>query len=280
MMTTTRVLCGLAAAVATVIGAMGCSSTSEPPPQPETHCYGYKDFGYWHKEEPNQVTVCTDGTKTGKLEFKDANGQPLPGGGLFSGPGCVTIPVPPAQSSIDWTAVGREGEPLPEQLIASPLTPFAVPVGLLPKQGTEYVFGCSTIVAPIDSIGRWYWFEAVATSLSEAQGLVDPLLYHGVGNPLPSQVRVGYLIEAELVGFDLVIRSSLHDRFGHFRVDVEGNPVADLATGLNVQSVAAGSRWTTVTATIPISMLSETMDISIQQQGQNDPHALQMSFDY
>ena len=259
--------------------ALGCG-IFEPVIQPTTQCAGYAEFGYWYKNEPNQFSLCVDGSVPVTVEFKGADGQPVPGGGGIDAPGWATYPWPADAVSADWYRPedeDRGGEELLTVLPFAGSMGAAVPAGWLPAGAKEYVFGCSTLKVKPTDVARSYEYGVLASSLAQAQALVSPLIYHGVGGNLPPGVTVHYDIEAELVGLALEIRSSLHGRFDHFHVDINGQPVADLGTGLNVQVTHPGSRWMTVTATIPLSQLSEQMDLTLVQQAEGDPSEFQLT---
>ena len=274
----------VAAAVIGVIGlaALGCS-TFEPVLYPQSHCAGYGGFGYWFEAEPNHFTLCTDGSVPVTIQFKDAEGHPVDGGGTGSAPGCATYWWPPNAAFADWFEMPRDGDGGEELLVMAPppgSPGAAVVTGFLPAGAQEYVFGCTTLKAAATDVARTYEVAAMATSLAEAQALVNPLIYHGAGGNVPEGVEVHFDIEAELVGLAVEIRSSLHGRFDDFRVDVEGQTVADLGSGLNVQVTHPGGRWTTVVATIPLSQLSNDTDVTVSQQANGDPSPLVLSVDF
>lgn len=272
---------GAAVAGAAWLVASGCA-LFEPTIEPHSDCYGYGDAGYWYKTEPNQFTLCTDGSVPVKIEFKDENGELVDGGGTGDAPGCATYAVPPTATNVDWFKVPRDegGEELLVVLPMAGSAGSAVAAGMLPAGAQEYVFGCAALKAAAIDVARTYEVAVMATSLAEAQALVSPLIYHGAGGNVPLGVSVHYDIEAELVGLAVEIRSSLHGRFDEFRVDVEGQTVADLGSGLNVQVSHPGSRWTTVVATIPLSQLSNDTSLTLVQQADGDPEPLVISLGF
>jgi len=272
---------GAALIGATWLAALGCS-VFEPVLQPETDCIAYDVTGYWSKTEPNQFTFCSDGSVPVTIQFKDAEGQPMGGGGTGDAPGCATYPVPPGATYTDWFEAPRD-EGGGELLVVAPppgSPGAAVVTGALPAGAQEYVFGCTTLKAAATDVARSYEVAAMATSLAEAQALVSPLIYHGAGGSVPLGVAVHYDIEAELVGLAVEIRSSLHGDFDHFKVDVDGQTVANLGSGLNVQVSHPGARWTTIVATIPLSQFSDDSDVTLVQQADGDPNPLVRSLDF
>jgi len=274
MRTSIQVLLGVAAMGACWAAAPGCAS-GQKVIQPIMHCLGYAGWGYWQKEDPPEVTVCSDGSAEVTLQFKGQDGQPIPGGGTLNAPGCVTLPIPPAAGSFDWVRKPQV-EPAEMRLLAPIVLPVMGPGGAQHKGGPEYVFGCSPLKSWSTQTARGYELGVQASSLAEAQSLAAPFLYHGAGAILPPEVGVHFDVEADMAGSDLVIRSSLRDEFDHFRIDVDGQPVADLGAGLNVRLVKPGARWVTVVATIPLSLLSDTMDMTLVQRGETDPDELQL----
>ena len=272
---------GAAVIGATWFAALGCS-VIKPTVQPMTECVAWQGSGYWYKTEPNQFTLCTDGTVPVTIQFKGPDGEPVDGGGTGDAPGCATYPWPPGAATADWIKVPRD-EGGGEELLVAPMPGSpgaAVLAGALPSGAQEYVFGCTTVKAAATDVARTYEVAAMATSLAEAQALVSPLIYHGAGGNLPLGVEVHYDIEAELVGLAVEIRSSLHGGFDEFRVDVEGQTVANLTSGLNVQVSHPGARWTTIVATIPLSQFSDDTDVTLVQQadGETDPLVLSLDF--
>jgi len=280
-MKTMGMVLGLAA-----LGAVGTSCHfAEPVIQPIAQCVGYMEFNYWYEVSPPTLTVCTSGEVPGVLQFKGPDGTPVPGGGQIEAPGCLTLPIPPSAATVDWVQAPRDGgDEGGTNLVAPPQLPGSVAAGVLHgfvEHGAgEYVFGCAPLKGLAAGISRMYEVAAMATSLAEAQSLVSPAIYHGAGSALPPGVTVHYTIEAEQEGQALVIRSSLVDGFDRFEVAIDGQTVADSSTGLNVEVTHPGARWTTVVATLPLSLLSETMDLTLRQQGEHDPSELQMSIDF
>jgi hypothetical protein len=283
MMTARRgVTVGAAVIGAAWLAALGCALIEPVPIEPRSECYAYGGAGYWYESEPNTFTLCTDGSVPVTIQFKDEAGQPVDGGGTGDAPGCATYVVPPDAKYTDWVQAPRDdgGE---ELLVVLPMpgsAGTAVAAGALPAGAQEYVFGCAALKAKATDVARTYEVAAMATSLAEAQALVSPLIYHGVGGNVPFDVSVHFDIEVELVGLAVEIRSSLHGHFDDFRVDVEGQTVADLGSGLNVQVSHPGSRWTTVVATIPLTQLSDDTDLTLVQQAHGDPDPLVLSLDF
>ena len=264
-MKTIGIALGLAA-----IGAWALSCTTTPPViEPTTDCYGYGTWGYWNSAEPPSVTVCTDGTKARILQFKGADGQPVPGGGLIAAPGCLNVPYPPGGVTFDWLEKPREegGEVEIKSLLVPPHVQDYVH-----DSAQEYVFGCAPLKAdPIEG-ARTYEISVLATSLAEAQALVVPVAYFPTGSSLPNGMAVHFHIEAHIENGALVIRSSLADTFDEFRIEINGVTVADIASGLNVEVTHPGGRWTQIVATLPQSLLWESMNLVLHQQGHNDPN--------
>jgi len=274
-MKTRGIVFGLAAIAAT---AWSCQST-KPVIQPIQNCFGYDDWGYWIKEEPPSVHVCTDGEKPRILQFKGTDGMPVPGGGMIDAPGCLTVPFPPGGVSVDWLEAPRDGGDGGggKSLVVPPHLPGSFTAAVqdfVPDDTQEYVFGCATLKGSLEEVARTYEIAVMATSLAEAQSIVVPIAYYPTGSPLPPGVSVHYHIEAQLQDGALVIRSSLWDKFDEFRVDINGQPVADVGTGQNVEVTHPGSRWTTIVATLPLSLLSESMLVELHQQGHTDPNEL------
>lgn len=268
----------LAVAGATWAAAAGCA-TGEVVIQPTTDCVGYGPNGYWHKEEPPVVTVCTDGEVAGLLQFKGPGGRLVSGGGILAAPGCVSFPMPPGAVTYDWIKAEPAVPPI-QPLVFAPFLPAGLTETAFPKDSQDYTFGCAPLKAWSSETARLYEVSVLAKSLAEAQSLVNPVLYHGPGTPVPPGLTVHYYVEARLEGSALEIRSSLRDAFDSFQVDIDGQPVAELDSGLQVQVTKPGARWTTVTATIPLSQLSQTMDLSLRQQGRHDPNELNVQLDF
>ena len=263
-MKTLGIVLGLAATGAL---AWSCQST-HPVIEPIQHCFGYEHWGYWIKKEPPSVHVCTDGNQPRIVQFKGADGAPVPGGGVLDAPGCLNLPFPPGGVSIDWLEIPRdenEGE-VGEKLLV------AASHGDVQFGAQEYVFGCAPLKVALNDMGRTYEISALATSLAEAEALVMPVAYFPTGSSLPPNVTVHYHIETQLEDGALVIRSSLADKFDEFKVDVNGQRVADIASGLNVEVTHPGNRWTTIVATLPLDMLSDEMMVELDQQGTSDPN--------
>lgn len=273
---------GAAVIGATWLAALGCSMVWPEVKQPTTECVTYAGAGYWYKAEPSQFTYCSDGSVAVTIQFKGEDGDPLGGGGTADAPGCATYSVPPDAKYVDYFRAPRD-EGGSEELLVAPMPGSpgaAVLAGALPSGAQEYVFGCTTVKAAATDVARTYEVAALAASLAEAQALVSPLIYHGAGGNLPLGVEVHYDIVAELVGLAVEIRSSLHGGFDEFRIDVEGQTVANLASGLNVQVSHPGARWTTIVATIPLSQFSDDTDVTLVQQadGETDPLVLSLDF--
>lgn len=265
-MKTIGIVLGLAA-----IGATVWSCASEKPViQPIQQCYGYDHWGYWIQEQPPSVKVCTDGAKPRILQFKGADGEPVPGGGVIEAPGCLEIPYPPGGVTVDWIGDPRDDDDGGMGKDLSTPTQH----GYVESGAHEYVFGCATLKSPPEGVARHYEIAALATSLAEAQSLVVPVAYYPTGTSLPNGVTVHYYIEAQVENGALVIRSSLVDKFDEFRVDINGQTVADVGTGQNVEVTHPSNRWTTIVATLPLSLLSESMMVELHQQGHSDPNEL------
>ena len=260
------IVLGLAAIAAVV---PSCHST-KPVIQPVQDCFGYEKWGYWTYEAPPSVTVCTDGSKPRILQFKGADGVPVPGGGFIQAPGCLNIPYPPGGVSVDWLETPREEG---QHVIGEKLL-TAVSHGDIQAGAGEYVFGCAPLKASSDDIARTYEIAVQATSLAEAEALVMPVAYFPTASSLPPNVTVHFHLETQLENGAVVIRSSLADKFDVFQIDVNGQRVADLASGLNVEVTHPGNRWTMVVATLPLDLLSESMMVELEQKGHSDPNEL------
>lgn len=217
-----------------------------------------------------------------ELEFRDSEGRAVPGGGRLTAAGPVTLSVPPNAVSADW-----ERSPLLPERAPRIERPGALELGrarwdsLRARGGAEHEFNSLPLRHSLRGPTRVYSVRARAGCKRAAHEQVAKLLHLGPGSELPGGVRVGVYIEAEPLGGELVIRSSLVDRFDEFRIELDGLPVAELRSGLNVSMLCGGAGWITVTARLPLSALPEQRcTLTLSQKGGNDTEAAQVSLSF
>jgi hypothetical protein len=117
-----------------------------------------------------------------------------------------------------------------------------------------YIWGAP--IVPSDDPGAdnlTYSFKVRATSWSQAESLIDPIVSGGIGTPVPPSVEVLTFatMEAELAGGRLVV--SMPGAFEEFTLDFNNGAFhADLASSYNLTHYPVGS-WDVVEMLVPLS---------------------------
>jgi hypothetical protein len=247
-------------ALATVLGVVGCASME---PAIQRYCVAYPPLQTWWEDHPASVTACNDEGVATVLQFKSAGGEILTSVESDVS-GCLTVPMRSGTKVVDWKTADDKGS-IPVPLFSGSLIGQLAPLG-----ASEHVRLCLSVDVDVDQPGFAYAFRTLASSLDQADALVDPILQGGPGMPVPPVVTVGLFVEAELEGGDAVIRSSLPGPFQSFHIEAQGRLLADLATGLNVEASQEPGGWLTLTSVLPLDVVSARETIVLRQRGRHD----------
>ena len=131
--------------------------------------------------------------------------------------------------------------------------------------------------------GTPYVFTHIqATALSEANAANKASVVEvgGPGTVLPSGVAVFAFVQAAVVSGNLVVASSLPERFGVFTITVDGVTIADKAAGTNATVTGPGNGWATITSVISSTLFHPGAVIILHQTSASDanPETVTITF--
>jgi hypothetical protein len=258
-----RTWTSVAVAVVVLAGGFGVAGCQTMDPDIERYCAAYPPVQAWWERQPTSVTACNDQGQSTVLTFKGEGGEVLKTVETDVS-GCITVPMRSGTKTIDWKTSDDKGA-IPVPLLAGSLTGQWLPDG-----AREYARLCMSVDVDPGQPGLAYAFRTQAASQQQADLLVDSLIEGGPGTPVPPPVTVGLFVEAGFDGAEGVIRSSLPDDFLSFRIEQDGRPLADLASGLNVELTVGEAGWVTLTTVIPLEVLAARQTLVLRQRGRHD----------
>jgi len=198
-----------------------------------------------------------------KITWTDGNGDVVgtdEGNGLGNG----TAPSTATNQSIeivDCETVDLSGDPL-----AHGAFPFA--------------FLKAPLLFDVTSTYTATRISATAISYANAASKAAVIEQGGPGTVLPTGVSVSGFFRVEVVGTDLVVKSSLPVRFRSYTITLDGVVIADKASNLNVSSTPDGNGWVTLTSIIPGSAAQPDAQLILTQtlQGEATPVVVDLLF--
>lgn len=124
------------------------------------------------------------------------------------------------------------------------------------------------------------YIRAAALTYAGAQAKAAVVEQGGPGTELPGGVQVYSYVTVTYVSGDVVVASSLPERFGQFTITVNGTVVADKSTGTNVVVTGAGNGWATASSLLPGSLFQAGAVMVLQQSatGNTNPVTMSMTF--
>lgn len=230
-----------------------CGSTPENPTKTKIAITGVGSYEVEGTTPQTwSINIPLEEGKCWKMTWTNSAGEEL---GSACGSGPAAGQAPGGAAHVDTTIIdctdceteGLGGEAWPEGWF--PYVFFKAPTGFTATE--TYVSTSVRVTSP---------------SLPNAELKAFTVEQGGPGTPLPSYVDVLSFFTVDLVGSDLVVKSSLAQRFGRYTITLNGTTVlADKASQLNVSGSSPGNGWLTLTSLIPAAVAQPGNEIVITQ---------------